>query len=242
MRLCLNSFALKSGPDEDEMVAQCLKKGLNAAMSTIQTHFESSQTDLALSFATDVSCAYLLALWCSRSLAKLANVPQYLTITLAQAAIFLVRITKSPLPVQAVVDLDHSVVAHYLKMSVDLLESADISETRLSSYLAKTIRDISRAAGIAGMGPVEYADDKPAVDMRTSHTEVIEQEVTPFDLGSFFQIESQLDMGYLLGLPGDNSAMQLGGGVGGFGSNGYSSEFGFGMGGIAMGLGSDGGM
>jgi hypothetical protein len=55
MRLCLNSYALKAGPDEDELVGQCLKKALNAAMSTIQTHFESSQTDLALSFATDVS-------------------------------------------------------------------------------------------------------------------------------------------------------------------------------------------
>jgi len=57
MRLCLNSYALKAGPDEDELVGQCLKKALNAAMSTIQTHFESSQTDLALSFATDVSLA-----------------------------------------------------------------------------------------------------------------------------------------------------------------------------------------
>jgi hypothetical protein len=57
MRLCLNSYALKAGPDEDELAAQCLKKAMNAAMSTIQTHFESSQTDLALSFATDVSGA-----------------------------------------------------------------------------------------------------------------------------------------------------------------------------------------
>lgn len=55
MRLCLNSFALKSSPDEDDFVAECLKKALNAAMTTIQTHYESSQTDLALSFATDVS-------------------------------------------------------------------------------------------------------------------------------------------------------------------------------------------
>ncbi len=55
LRLCLNSFALKSGPDENEMVAGYLKKALNAAMSTIQTHYESCQTDLALSFATDVS-------------------------------------------------------------------------------------------------------------------------------------------------------------------------------------------
>lgn len=55
MRLCLNSFALKSSPEQDDLIASFLKKALNAAMSTIQTHFESSQTDLALSFATDVS-------------------------------------------------------------------------------------------------------------------------------------------------------------------------------------------
>ena len=54
MRLCLNSFALKSGPDEDEMIAQCRKRALDAAVSTIQTHYKSSQTDLVLTFATDV--------------------------------------------------------------------------------------------------------------------------------------------------------------------------------------------
>jgi len=55
MRLCLNSYALKAGPDEDELVGPCYRKAIDAAMSTIQTHYESSQTDLALSFATDVS-------------------------------------------------------------------------------------------------------------------------------------------------------------------------------------------
>lgn len=55
MRLCLNSFALQADPEKDDFVAACLKKGLMAAQSTIQTHFDSSQTDLALSFATDVS-------------------------------------------------------------------------------------------------------------------------------------------------------------------------------------------
>ena len=57
MRLCLNSYALKADPEEDEEIVQCLKRASNAAMSTIQTHFESSQTDLALSFATDVSAS-----------------------------------------------------------------------------------------------------------------------------------------------------------------------------------------
>ena len=71
MRLCLNSFALKStsgdSPEDDvyagpegQALGQCLKKALNSAMSTIQTHYESSQTDLALSYAIDVSAAFAL--------------------------------------------------------------------------------------------------------------------------------------------------------------------------------------
>ena len=53
MRLCINSYALR--PGNDVFVAPYLRKALNAASSTIQTHFESSESDLALSFATDVS-------------------------------------------------------------------------------------------------------------------------------------------------------------------------------------------
>lgn len=55
MRLCLNSYALELGSKENGLVAQCLQKAVNAAMAIIQAHHESSQTDLALSFASDVS-------------------------------------------------------------------------------------------------------------------------------------------------------------------------------------------
>ena len=55
MRLCLNSYVLKVGTEKDEAIGQCLRNALNAAVSTIQTHHESSQTDFGLSFATDVS-------------------------------------------------------------------------------------------------------------------------------------------------------------------------------------------
>lgn len=54
MRLCINTYALKAGAQGDEVMAQFLKKGLDSAMNTIQTHNDSAQTDLALSFATDV--------------------------------------------------------------------------------------------------------------------------------------------------------------------------------------------
>ncbi|WWD01078.1 hypothetical protein V866_008016 [Kwoniella sp. B9012] len=211
MRLCLNSFALKSGPEGDEVVAQCLKKALTAAMSTIQTHHESSQTDLALSFATD-----------------------YLTITLAQAAVFLVRIAKSSPAVLQVVNIELSVISYYLKMSIELLEVGELSETRLSTYLSKTIRDIARAADITGIGFVsapairgyggglEKEGSEEGVESRpqSSHTtggpmdplsasnvEDPSNDLTAFEMESFLQFENQLDLGYLLGLPGDGSAL-----------------------------------
>nr|XP_019013828.1 uncharacterized protein I206_01902 [Kwoniella pini CBS 10737]OCF52609.1 hypothetical protein I206_01902 [Kwoniella pini CBS 10737] len=215
MRLCLNSFALKSGPEEDEVVAQCLKKALNAAMSTIQTHHESSQTDLALSFATD-----------------------YLTITLAQAAVFLVRIAKSSPAILSIVNIELSVISYYLKMGVELLEVGELSETRLSTYLSKTITDIARAAELNVVGfrerdrlyaqTLQEADNEEGIDRPQSssglgnlqNSTIYEQnsntigsnnnnnnELTNFEMDSFLQFENQLDLGYLLGLPGDGSAI-----------------------------------
>ncbi|KAJ5814476.1 hypothetical protein N7474_006253 [Penicillium riverlandense] len=128
LRLSINAMALRSSTHSDghESSVTYLRKALNAAKSTIQTHFESSQTDIALSFATD-----------------------YMTMAFAQAAVFLIRLTKASPLVQEVVSLDPAVVSHYLTMSVDLLELGDMSETRLSTYFARTIRGISRAAGLA---------------------------------------------------------------------------------------------
>ncbi|WWC60802.1 uncharacterized protein I303_103378 [Kwoniella dejecticola CBS 10117] len=208
MRLCLNSFALKSGPEEDEVVAQCLKKALNAAMSTIQTHHESSQTDMALSFATD-----------------------YLTITLAQAAVFLVRIAKSSPAVLSIVNIELSVISYYLKMGVELLEVGELSETRLSTYLSKTITDIARAAELNVVGfrdrdrsfaqmlvekenPEDGGVDRPlaphdAVLPMSSTSDALSSanDLATFEMDSFLQFENQLDLGYLLGLPGDGSAI-----------------------------------
>ncbi|WVR05443.1 hypothetical protein IAU60_002459 [Kwoniella sp. DSM 27419] len=216
MRLCLNSFALKSAPEEDELVAQCLKKALNAAMSTIQTHYESSQTDMALSFATD-----------------------YLTITLAQSAVFLVRIAKAPPAVQRITSIDPSVIAHYLKMSIDLLEAGELSETKLSTYLAKTIRDIARAAEIGGFGRTESEDSG---DSRppSAHASMPPQpdvasnapDLTGFEIDSFMGFENQLDLNYLLGLPGDNSLL-LAPSTNGQASNGDTTPLLSGAGGFA---------
>lgn len=66
----------------------------------------------------------------------------------AQAAVFLIRLTKASPLVQQLVSLDPEVVSHFLTISVDLLEFGDMSETRLSTYFARTIREIARAAGL----------------------------------------------------------------------------------------------
>lgn len=55
MRLCLNAYALRSAPEGDPFIADCLRKAFNAAVATIETHYESRQSDMALSFVTDVS-------------------------------------------------------------------------------------------------------------------------------------------------------------------------------------------
>lgn len=230
MRLCLNSFALNAAPEEDKHVADSLYRGLQAAMSTIQTHHESSQTDLALSFATD-----------------------YLTITLAQAAVFLIRIAKAPTSVQIAAKVDRPVVTHYLKMSIDVLEASDLSETRLSTYLARTLRDISRAASIPGIAPLDGDEVDSEVQTRPPSAQgnaptpqdaanglaraggvplAAPGVMPPYGLENYL-IDSNVDLGYLLGLPGDPTGIMGPGGM----MPAFGSEFGtFPPGGVAMGM------
>ena len=205
--------------------------------------------------------------------------------------------------------VDHSVVGHYLRMSVDLLESADLSETKLATFLARTIRDVSRAAGItvfAGAGgtaangqaissvvntpapPQAGPDDRPPAAGSGSGTGTsagsfdgvdfaqftnganmgahalgtvggaglgpgqggsgggvngafgvngmtTTGEDDPFDLENYLQLEQQLDLGYLLGLPGDNGNQGNQGALN-YGTGVFEGEFGFGMGGMGVGV------
>jgi hypothetical protein len=179
---------------------------------------------------------------------------QYLTITLAQAAVFLVRITKAPQTVQAALKVDNAVISHYLQMSIDLLESADLSETRLGTNLAKTLRDVGRAAGIPGLGRDDVPDET-SIERRGDERPQTTSGPTPaptFDfnvpalatgnqpsLGDFFQSQDELDLSYLLGLTreGDGSLLQNGGdwSNNNSGNSAMFPDFGFGMG--AMGTG-----
>jgi hypothetical protein len=238
IRLCLNSFALQAAPEADGATAACLKKGLMAAQSTIQTHFDSSQTDLALSFATDVSILSVSRQGHITMLEELDANGQYLTITLAQAAVFLIRLARSPQAVQTVVSLDASVVVHYLKMAVDVLEGADLSETRLSTFLGRTIRDIARAGGIKGLGatptpagsaPGSSSGQVP-LDAHVGPSDQAAplgpmglQDLSGFELDPFLGFENHFNLDSLLGLPGD------GGSTGNMMGDGMSSGFAFSM-------------
>jgi len=131
------------------------------------------------------------------------------TITLAQAAVFLIRITSASKAVQAIINLDSSVVAHYLKMTINLLETGDLSETRLSTHLANTIRDVSKAAGILGV-PHTHNPRPEAGSLRplvNSQPALEPEDPTSgdegFDLDRFLRAKGNLGLGYLLGLPGD---------------------------------------
>ncbi|KAJ5979535.1 hypothetical protein N7501_002877 [Penicillium viridicatum] len=192
LRLSINAMALRSSTHSDghESSVTYLRKALNAAKSTIQTHFESSQTDLALSFATD-----------------------YMTMAFAQAAVFLIRLTKASPLVQQVVSLDPTVVSHYLTMSVDLLELGDISETRLSTYFARTIRGISRAAGLAIRPDDSTTTAGVAWDGRGDQPYVPEQSMSLvsadgvgdaglYDADTFWAGHDPFDLSCVLGLSG----------------------------------------
>lgn len=214
VRLCINSYALKAGADQDAYMAQCLKKALVAAMATIQAHHEASQTDLALSFANDVRCP-------SWDQFDGTADSQNLTITLGQAAVFLLRLVKAAPAVQSVLATEPSVLLHYLRMAIDSLESADLSETRLSTHLASCIRDISRRAGLSGIagqaqtamgtehddGPMNGSNVAPAtaisptLSLAHATNGTTSRGAKTLDAGS--DKEGHDDLSRLLGLPGD---------------------------------------
>ena len=55
LRLCLNAFVFNEGKSEGDAGARNLRLAVNAATSTVQMHHESTETDMGLGFATDVS-------------------------------------------------------------------------------------------------------------------------------------------------------------------------------------------
>lgn len=129
---------------------------------------------------------------------------------------FLVRITQAPQTIQATLKVEKAVISHYLQMSIDLLESSDMSETRLGTNLAKTLREDGRVAGASGLVNDNVQDKQPAEGGREEHN-LFNTGTTPaptFDFSvptlptnyeDIFQAQTELDLSYLLGLTRDNN-------------------------------------
>ncbi|CUA77062.1 Dynein heavy chain 10, axonemal [Rhizoctonia solani] len=135
VRLCLNSLALRADLD-GKVVAKCLDKALNSAMAIIQMQHDSATTDGEMSYSID-----------------------YLTIVLATAAVFLIRLTK------------------------------------LSTHLAKTVRDMARVAGLTDAFP--HTENSPERTQGDEHA----NELDKIPLGSTFEallaFQNQTDPSYL---------------------------------------------
>lgn len=104
-------------------------------------------------------------------------------------------------------------------MSIDLLESSDLSETRLGTNLAKTLRDVGRAAGMPHVSKDDDVSAEPPPECRGKDRSRPHSGSTPapiFDfnvptltgnppsLEEFFQSQNELDLSYLLSLTRDS--------------------------------------
>jgi hypothetical protein len=136
-----------------------------------------------------------------------------MTMAFAQAAVFLIRLTKAYPFVQQVVSLDPAVVSHHLTISVDLLELGDMSETHLSTYFARTIQGIARAAGLAirpddatataGVGPHERGGQFHAHEHSISMGSVDRVgDAGHYDADMFWASPDLFDLSCVLGLSG----------------------------------------
>ncbi|CUA76608.1 putative 4-hydroxy-2-oxoglutarate aldolase, mitochondrial [Rhizoctonia solani] len=174
VRLCLNSLALRTDLD-GEAVAKCLDKALNSAMAIIQMQHDSATTDGGMSYSID-----------------------YLTIVLATAAVFLIRLVRSQPHL-----LDTNVGTHYIKMAVSALEKSERSQTKLSTHLAKTVRDMARVAGLTDAFP--HTENSPERTQGDEHA----NELDKIPLGSTFEallaFQNQTDPSYLELLFGSES-------------------------------------
>jgi len=124
VRLCLNSVVLrpKTPPpsaNEDRSGSAfherstasdvediCLDKAIAAAMEIIKTHHDASLQDQAMCYAVD-----------------------YYSITLAHAALFLLRVAQNR------PKIDEGVIRHNLQLAIDAAERSDRSSTRLLTAL-----------------------------------------------------------------------------------------------------------
>lgn len=168
---------------------------------------------------------------------------------------FLIRITQAPQSIQGALKVEKPVISHYLQMSIDLLESSDMSETRLGTNLAKTLREYGRAVETSGVAK-EDAQETAPVEVRHEEHNPTNPTITPVPAFEFnvpavpneyqevFQPQNELDLSYLLGLTRDNEGTFLqNNGHWSFNSSGNGPPFsdqGFAMGGLGEGSATQG--
>lgn len=97
-------------------------------------------------------------------------------------------------------------------MSIDLLELGDLSETRLSTYLARTIRGIAHAAGLhirhESLMPTIAEKDHPGIQSEITNHTVMPAPASSmsdgqgFALDSFWGGQDEFDLSHFLGLSG----------------------------------------
>ncbi|CAG7560653.1 unnamed protein product [Fusarium equiseti] len=129
-RLCLNSLSLNfitantdDASQQNNVPIHYLAKACESALSIVQAYVEPHGSDSLVRYGGD-----------------------YLVLLLGQAAVFFVRILATrlehPLPI------DQSVLMHYLKQAIDILESNNMSTTAICAWVAQLTRDIAHYAGI----------------------------------------------------------------------------------------------
>ncbi|WVW86534.1 hypothetical protein I302_108583 [Kwoniella bestiolae CBS 10118] len=188
LRLNLNTLALRVDPVRRELSAdrtRYIRLAIEAAIGIVQLHLESSSGQSSLSYAID-----------------------YITMSLAQAAVFLIRIhilPPDPEPPSSGDPClgDRAVLSHYIRTAIDLLERTDQSETRNSTYLAKVCRDLCVVAGLTSAVP-EAGTGRKGVSSEAFQS--IHQAVDLEGLFSFESVEpgGDWDLAYMLGLAGSS--------------------------------------
>lgn len=134
IRLCLNALTIRP---EIVTEQQYLHKAADAAINTIQIHADIPKRGQALSCAVDVR-RWMIS-W------KRYLLSQYFGISLAQAAVFLIRLHVWPHDIP----VDRAVLPHYIDTAVQTLQNADLAEIRHTSYLSNVVRDLCRVAGVS---------------------------------------------------------------------------------------------
>ncbi|KAG4430183.1 hypothetical protein IFR05_014342 [Cadophora sp. M221] len=108
---------------ENQVVVSYLARACEAAVAIVQCYIEPSDTEPIVRYGGD-----------------------YLVLILGQTAIFFVRLLvarlEQPLPI------DQTVLLHYLKKSIELLESNNISSSGICGWVAQLSRGLARYAGL----------------------------------------------------------------------------------------------